>query len=197
MIEAKSKGLSELIEGLNRASENLPREVYSAFNEAAKKTKKMMAVEVTNQIEHKLAQKIIKKQLKTIKDRKNLTVTVSLVKSWRVPLRDYGARQTKKGVTIANRGKGTGRTVYPHAFVVKKFGNHVYTRTQNGKGPRGPILKLKGVSPWGVLIKNKSAIATIVQVSKDEVKKQLADRIRYLNLKKQGQLNWQQNDSEE
>jgi hypothetical protein len=195
MIEVKSKGLSELIEGLNRASENLPREVYSALNEAAKKTKKMMAVEVTNQIEHKLAQKIIKKQLKTKKDRQNLTVTVSLVKSWRVPLRDYGARQTKKGVTIANRGKGTGRTVYPHAFVVKKFGNHVYTRPETGE--RGPILKLKGVSPWGVLIKNKSKIATIVMVSQEEVKKQLADRIRYLNLKKQGQLNWQQNDSEE
>ena len=195
MINISEKGLSELIEDLNRASDNLPREIYAALNEAAKKTKKLMAVEVTNQIEHKLAQKIIKKQLKTTKDRQNLTVTVSLVKSWRVPIRDYGARQTKKGVTIANRGKGTGRTVYPHAFVVKKFGNQVYTRPESGK--RGPILKLKGVSPWGVLIKNKSKIATIVMVSQEEVKKQLADRIRYLNLKKQGQLNWQQNDSEE
>lgn len=195
MIDIQTKGLNELIEELHRASDNLPREIYSALNEASKKTKKIISVEIANKMEHRLAQKFVKKQLKTLKNREDLTVTVILAKSWRVPLRDYGARQTKKGVTIANRGKGAGRTVYPHAFIVKKFGNHVYTRPQSGE--RGPILKLKGVSPWGVLIKNKSSVATIIEVTKEEVKKQIADRIRFNNLKKQGQLNWQQNDNEE
>jgi hypothetical protein len=95
-------------------------------------------------------------------------------------------------VTVKLNNK-RGTRAYPNAFIVKKLGGHVYTRPK-GSNKRFPIVKLKGVSPWGVLIKNKSKIATIVDASREEVKKQIAERIRFLNLKKQGQLNWQNNE---
>lgn len=57
-----------------------------------------------------------------------------------IPLRDFGARQTRKGVSAAPWGV---RRVFPGAFIVKSKGGHVFKRT--GK-KRLPIEKLWGPS---------------------------------------------------
>jgi len=189
MIALKEKGLSELIESLNNVAENLAKETYTALSKAGSKTARAMTQEVTAELN--VAAKVVRSKIKIKKQRENLTVTASLAKSARIPLRDFKARQTKTKGVSAKIEKKKGVTHYPKAFIVNKFGGQVYTRTNKGTGPRGPILKLKGASPFGSLVKR--SLNKVVEISTEEVKKQLAERIRYLNLKKSGGLNWQQN----
>jgi hypothetical protein len=189
MIKTETRGLNELIESLHMVAENLAKETYVALSKAGNKTARAMTQQVTAELN--VAAKVVRKQIKIRKQRENLTVTCSLAKSPRIPLRDFKARETKKGVS-ARIEKKKGVTHYPGAFIVKKFGGNVYTRTKSGA--RGPILKMKGASPFGSLVKR--SLNRVVEISTEEVKKQLAERIRYLNLKKQGGLNWQQNTEE-
>lgn len=68
-----------------------------------------------------------------------------------IPLRDYNARATKKGVTY-QVGRRAGRRTYRAkgnlAFVVERFGGHVFVRVgPNPPGPKGaPIRKVYGPS---------------------------------------------------
>jgi hypothetical protein len=41
-MQIEARGLNELIDDLHRASDNLPKDIYAALNEASKKTKKQM-----------------------------------------------------------------------------------------------------------------------------------------------------------
>lgn len=69
-----------------------------------------------------------------------------------IPLRDYNARATtRRGVTYQvsrTGGRKTYRAKGNLAFVVQKFGGHVFVRTgPNPPGPRGaPIVKVFGPS---------------------------------------------------
>lgn len=68
-----------------------------------------------------------------------------------VPLKDYGARQTRKGATF-QVAKGKGRRVYQRqgrtGFIVPRFGSHVYVRvTPDPPGAaRAKIEKVYGPS---------------------------------------------------
>lgn len=57
-----------------------------------------------------------------------------------IPLRDFSANQTKRGVTY-RVSKSVGRRLYRRAgqnsFIVKRIGGHVFTRT--GPDPKGPL----------------------------------------------------------
>ena len=188
-LSVQETGLQELLKGLSNAAKNIPRELYTVLNKAGSKTKIAMAREVGQEITAKA--KSIKEQIKIHKDRHNMAVTVSLYKSGRIPLRDFGAKNTKKGVT-AKISKTAGKKIYPNSFIITKFGNHVFNRV--GK-ERFPLLKPRGPSPWGVLVKNPEKITAIVIVSRVAVVRALSDRIRYLELKKSGGLNWQQSET--
>jgi hypothetical protein len=74
------------------------------------------------------------------------------------------------------------------------FGGNVYTRSQDGKGPRGPILKLKTGSPWGVIVKSSAKRDRITEEASEEIKKQIVRRIRFIELKNAGKLNWQESE---
>jgi hypothetical protein len=68
-----------------------------------------------------------------------------------IPLRDYNARATRRGVTY-QVSRGAGRKTYRAkgnlAFIVERFGGHVFVRTgPNPPGPRSaPIRKVFGPS---------------------------------------------------
>lgn len=61
-----------------------------------------------------------------------------------ISLKHFSARQTKPGVTAAPWNM---RRVFPHTFIVKKLGGHVFVRTSR---KRFPIKKL-----WGPAIPNE------------------------------------------
>jgi len=190
MIALKEKGLSELIESLNNVAENLAKETYTALGKAGNKTARAMTQEVTAELN--VAAKVVRKQIKIGKQRESLTVTCSLGKSLRIPLRDFGTTKTREGIK-AKVSKTAGKKLYASAFRVDKLSRHIFVR--KGKF-RLPLTKLHGPSPWGILAKNNDRLARVVEISTEEVRKQLAERIRYLNLKKSGGLNWQQNTEE-
>ena len=199
-MQIRTEGLKELLASLDNVSDNLAKEVYIALGKAGDKTRSGIAKTVAQSINVK--QKTVRKHTEIKKNRRLLTVTISLNKSGRIPLRDFGAKKAtpkkqkgskgkkiSEGVTAKIPKKG-GRKTYKGAFEIKKFGNHVFSRRE-GHGRK--LFKLHGPSPWGVLIKNKDKIALVVEIGRAEIRKQLAERVRYIELKKAGKLNWQQN----
>lgn len=70
-----------------------------------------------------------------------------------VSLKEFGARQTRKGVSAAPWGK---RRVFPHTFIVPSLGGHVFERTGSG---RYPIRKLWGPAIPAEMVKDQSKAA--------------------------------------
>jgi hypothetical protein len=66
-------------------------------------------------------------------------------------LKEFGARQTKAGVSAMVWGK---RRVFPHSFVSQKLGGHVFVRM--GKD-RNPIRKMWGPALPAELVKDETA----------------------------------------
>jgi hypothetical protein len=178
------KRLGKLLQG---NSKRLRREMAIAVNATSKKTVAIWAKEVSKRIA--TAQKNIKATIKVSKkasasEGRSPTAVVTQKESSRISLRDFGARQNKKGVTyrIAKGGK---RGFIKSAFIISKFGGHVFERV--GK-ERGPITKKKyGPSPWGVSLKNNLKQPT-VKATKIELIKQIERRIRFLKLKQSGAI---------
>ena len=65
-------------------------------------------------------------------------------------LKEFGARQTAKGVSAAPWGK---RRVFPHAFIAPTLGGHVFIR--EGRS-RLPIRKLWGPAIPREMVKDQS-----------------------------------------
>jgi len=185
--EAKILELRKLLDG---NAKKLKREIAIAVNKTSKKTQSAIAKDIGKEIA--TAQKNIKK---TIGIRKKATKTdpVAVVvqsKTRRLSLREFGARQTGKGVSY-KVSKTAGRKVIPGAFqgprpgVIKtSWRGHAFKRA--GK-TRLPIIKLMGPSPWGVFVKKK--LKKPVQIdAKEELRKQIIERIRFLKVKKSGAI---------
>jgi hypothetical protein len=68
-------------------------------------------------------------------------------------LKEFGARQVRRGVSAAPWGK---RHLFQHAFIVPSLGGHVFIR--KGKG-HGPIHKLFGPAIPAEMVKAESKAA--------------------------------------
>lgn len=94
-----------------------------------------------------------------------------------IPLRDYQARQTKRGVTV--RVSPGSRKLVVHAgnkaFELQKFGKHVYARV--GK-ERLPIKKLFGPSIPSTFLKDK-VVAAMDKVAGSNWPKRFAEELAY------------------
>lgn len=156
----KNDGFRKLAEAAEQAKRNLPNELMIAVNSTARE----MKTPISRQIREVLAapaavvKKVINQSRKASRDRLIAGVQVDHTK--RIPLRDFGARQNKRGVSYRIT-KGGGRKTIASAFQGPKPGvikvswkGHVFKRV--GKA-RLPIRKLKGPSPWGVFIKHNMA----------------------------------------
>ena len=102
-----------------------------ALNKAANQTK----TQASKSIRAKRALKagVVNEQLKVTKAARKAEAAV-VATGAPIPLRDYGARQTARGVTFrVNRGK---RSLLKGAFIVQSIGQHVFTRS-------GPKRKMK------------------------------------------------------
>lgn len=74
-------------------------------------------------------------------------------------LKEFNARQTKKGVSAAPWGR---RQVFESTFIVRRYGGHVYKRA--GKA-RFPIQKLYGPAIPVEMVKGKSRLAFYAEVN--------------------------------
>lgn len=114
------------------------------------------------------------------------SATVSLQRSSRPGLHVFSARQTRLGVTYRISKTG-GRKLARSAFEIEKWSRRVFKRA--GKS-RTPIVPLKGVSPWGVYVKN-SLTRDTARFARARLRINLTQGLRYEILKMRGLLDAQ------
>lgn len=189
-ITLPTRQIKRLEEAAKKASRKLPSEVAAAVNATARKAK----TQISREIRRELAApaKAVNKALRQTRKakRQNPSAVLTLEKSRRIPLRDFGARQNKTGVSV-RISKRAGRKTIPGAFQGPKPGaikaswqGNVFKRVGRS---RLPIRKLKGPSPWGVFREQKLSRQT-VRFIKKELRKQLERRIRFNVLKASGAI---------
>lgn len=154
--------LVNIAEGFGPA---IKKEMATAVNKTAKFHVGQIAKEVTKHVA--LKQKEVKEVISVKKGSKSRpTAEVNLEKTSRFPLKRFGARQTKSGVTYRIE-KGGKRKKIHNAFGpdIPRLGNNVFAR--KGK-ERLPIRKLFGVSAAGVYGKQN-----LKKVSKEQIEERL------------------------
>lgn len=174
-----------MVKDLEALVKNLPREMSIVSGKTARRGKSIIAKEVATELA--VPQKVIRAQVTSRKVGKTGAAT-HLSKSKRIPLRDFKARQTKKGVSYKISKTG-GRRMIAGAFQGPRPGQHQWSgRVFIRKGKkRLPIQQLFGPSPWGVFVKKKKDRAT-KQKLHAELRKQIAERLRYRKLKASGAI---------
>jgi hypothetical protein len=193
----QQRRVNELSKVLKGSDKKIRRQLTIAVNATSKKTQGGIAKQVATELA--TAQKNIKKTIKIKKKASNSEkvpqAVVSQTETKRIPLRDFGARQNKKGVSY-KVSKSKGRKTIKSAFVVQSLGGHVFQRRgekarvkkgRNAGKMKQKIFKLFGASPWGVFVKNKMK-KPVVKESKQELIKQIERRIRFLKLKESGAI---------
>lgn len=184
-----------LIAIVGESPKQLKRELKTAVNATARTTRSRMNKTIRESF--KVSIKAINKVLKitSVATEEKLSASVEVKKETdgnkgRIPLKEFGARQTKKGVTYKIKHTG-GRQLIKGAFQGPKpdqrkisWQNNVFKRV--GKA-RLPIVKLYGPSVWGVFVIGRHVIPTQNR-AKVELNKQVDRRIRFLELKLAGKL---------
>jgi hypothetical protein len=159
-IEISAPQLARLTKAVGDARKSLPKEISAAINATSKKTRLDIGRDIRKQVNIK--KPAVDSVLKLVKQStaQTLSAQVSLNKSKRLALREFGAKQNKAGVSHKINKQGKRGTV-PGAFQGPKPGvmkaswrGRVFKRV--GK-ERLPIVQLFGPSPWGVFTKRKMA----------------------------------------
>lgn len=180
--------LDQLRNALKTVGGTMARELKIVTNKTANKTKLVMSREIRKELRAPAAK--VKKTLRvSIKaTTANTSAEVQLKKGERISLKEFNARQTRKGVThkiSKRRGRGRVDDAFmgprPGAIATKLHG-HVFKRRGEA---RLPIQKLYGPSPWGVFAINRMRKPTVQEITPEYVK-QLQHRIRFKVLKAQG-----------
>jgi hypothetical protein len=179
----------KLMETLAKVSENINKELKSVNWKTAKRAQSLMAKEIGAVLP--VPQRDIKQYMRVKKHGEN-GAAVELKKSNRIPLRDFKAKQTRKGVSY-RASKIVGRRTITQAFqgpkrgvINPKWNGRVFGRLPNKMMKSNPkkqaITQLFGPSPWGVYVVNKLKVPTTRAVQA-ELKKQLLKRIQWRTLK--------------
>lgn len=124
-----------------------------------------------------LPAKTVKQAMAIRKATSTRLVSTLVVTGRPIPLRDYAARQTKKGVTVAvTPGK---RKLVEHngnkGFIVGKIGGHVFAREGTG---RLPIKKLFGPSLPSTFVQAEVRRAWTA-TAQEAMPKRLAEEMRF------------------
>lgn len=188
--QAMAKRVSKIIENLGF---NARKELRIAVNKTASKVESTAAKEIYKELA--TTQKAIKRQI-TIKRAAGNEYLASVIvsKSKKIPLKEFGARHVRNGVTY-RVSRTQGRKTLRDAFMGPKPGvmatklkGQVYARQQK---QRKPIFVKYGPSPWGVFTRGGKVQPT-VKFGIDELNKQVIERIRFLTLKSKNLLKGKQ-----
>lgn len=189
-VDLPTKELERLAKAVDASGRKLPQQVAIAVNATAKKTRSEISKDIRKELNAK--KKAVDKALVTgpRATRQRTGTTVTVAKGRRIPIKEFGARQTKAGVSY-KISKNKGRSLARGAFmgpkpgaVAARLGGHAFKRM----GPqRLPIKKLYGPSPWGVFRGQRLTRPTMSKVSR-ELRKQLERRIRFNVLKASGAI---------
>lgn len=197
-LSATARGTKELSKLLEGDAKKLKRELSIAVNNTAKATVGTWSKAVSKEVA--IAQKHVKPTIKVTKKAAGFfsttpSATVAQKKWRRIPLRDFAAKETSKGVRYRIE-KGGKRPLLPGGFMVKSLGNHVFARVGEKVKPtkgryagtkslRQKIDKKYGPSPWGVSIKHDIK-GDLLQPTEAKLLAEMYERIRLIKLRKKG-----------
>lgn len=190
IITIDNSQIARLKKAIVDTGRDLRKEIRIAVNSTAKKSKSIISKQIRKELA--TSAKAVNKTITISKKAEflDLSATVEVKKTKRIPLREFGARQKKKGVSY-RVSKTKGRKTILGAFQGPKPGmikaswrGRVFKRV--GKA-RLPIVQLYGPSSWGVFVVGDK-IGPSAKAAEAELKKQIDRRIRFINLKKSGAI---------
>jgi hypothetical protein len=187
-IEIDAKQLKRLRIAVGKAKKNFGRELATAINQVARKTKLDIGRDVRSVISLKKKEAEAPLKIHARATPEQPKTRVSIAKTRRLGLRHFGAKQDKKGVSFQissqggkNRVEGAFQGPKPGVMNVKWRGN-AFRRV--GK-ERLPIVHLRGVSAFGAYVKNNFTPQQTKRIN-DELSKQMERKIRENILRAQG-----------
>ena len=187
-VQINQQQVERLITASIAAGKKFKKELAAAINQVSKKTRLEMGREIRERVVIKKADSEKHLSIRLSATEANLSAVVRLNKTPRLGLRHFGAKQNKKGVSykiskVGGRGFIAGAFMGPKPGAVKtSWKGNVFLRL--GKS-RLPIVQKKGVSTWGVYVKNKLTIPR-TRIIEDELTKQIERRINLNVLRASG-----------
>lgn len=184
-IRIDEKAVQQLKELFGNLGKDMRKEVHIAINQTAKKVRIQAARALQDEI--KAPSRILKKAIKSRKEANvdSLRATILLLHGYPIPLKYFGAKQTKKnGVQFRVDARSKVKHSSRKMFILSKYKNHVFIR----KGrQRGPLERVNGPAP-GDAYESAGIPALAKRVAQEELPKQIQRRVRFLILKSQGKL---------
>jgi hypothetical protein len=150
-VRVDARGFNRMAAVFERAGVNVKPALRRAINHTGDKARTHMGRALAKQTGLKYGQ--VRQALRTIPANVATLVYRIIAKGGYLSLKEFGARQTRKGVSAAPWGK---RRVFPHTFIIASLGGHVFER----KGAaRYPIRKLWGPAIPAEMVKDQSRAA--------------------------------------
>ncbi len=151
-MKLRADDLQKLGSMLSHIKGGLEKAIARASRRVAKQGVTFISSEIRGKVNIK--KKDLDRKVLTTKQRGKTGQVITLEATSRFPLKYFGAKQTKKGVTYQiPSGKGQKKlAVGAFGPNIPRLGGQVFRRA--GKN-RLPIVPLFGVSPWGTFMINK------------------------------------------
>jgi hypothetical protein len=182
-MQAVKKVLSDLGENISKQmSIAVNKTTVQARTAAARKMKESIPVPV----------KVLKKTISKWPNAtdKRPSSGLFLFGGYPFPLKYFKPKQRAGGVSYQPGNADKSHGYRPHSFLVKKYDGRVFMRKVRGKGSkRSPIEQQFGMSPASAI---PAVAKAATEVAKNNLPKQINERIRFLTLKAKGQLKGKQ-----
>lgn len=207
LVKVEAKGIRELRDRLAAMQVDVKKEVRIASWKAQKRIRSLIAGLISKNVVNQPKKVTSKAVYSKMRDDGFLIVIRG---NFSVSIKRFKPKQNKKGVT-AKTGKktvkqnpftgkvdtvSTGKEFFPSAFMGPRPGvsstklrGAVVQRKSKSRLPIGAVPAVNIV----LSLKNvEGTVEKLVAMSQDELVKQVKERIRFLTLKQQKKLNWQQ-----
>jgi hypothetical protein len=150
-VSIDTRGFQKLVSVLERAGHNIKPALRRAINHTGDKARTQIGRVLVKQTGLKYGK--VRQALHTAPASNAMLVYRIIAHGSYMSLKEFGPRQTKRGVSAAPWGK---RHLFPHAFIAPSLGGHVFVR--KGK-ERFPIHKLFGPAIPAEMVKAESKAA--------------------------------------
>jgi hypothetical protein len=150
-VRIDTREFNRLAARFDEAGVNIKPALSRAINHTGDKARTLVMRTVAKQTGLKYAK--VKETVRTFRASVSRLLYRIVSKGGYTSLKEFGARQTRKGVSAAPWNV---RRVFPHTFIVPSLGGHVFERTGSA---RHPIRKLWGPAVPAELVKDQSRAA--------------------------------------
>lgn len=150
-ISIRWQGLAEIRQMLERAAKVSPQAVSMAINRTIERARTDVTRALVKQTGLRFG--AVRKATSLLRSSPATLTAEIRARGGYTSLKEFGARQTKKGVSAAPWGR---RQVFDHTFIVRRYGGHVYKREG---AARFPIQKLYGPAIPVEMVKGQSKAA--------------------------------------